>query len=146
MTYFDGAKTCRTITLSDLSNVMHGISGKSMTATNNGTIDTTSETLHIGEHIVAFCNENGFQWYLGVIDHFDENDYPWVSYMIRSSLNKSEWVFPEKAEILKTTTEQIMAKKVQVDYKCSVRIRCSITSQELITTLNMKIQELNDAS
>ena len=80
-----------------------------------------------------------------MVDHFDEKGIPLVSYMIRSSISDSEWVFPEKAEILKTTTEQIITRKVLVDYKCSVCIHCSIKSDDLLSTLNLKMKELNDA-
>ena len=65
--------------------------------------------------------------------------------MIKSSISDSELVFPEKAEILKTTTEQIIARKAPVEYKCSVCICCSIKSDDLLSTLNLKIKELNDA-
>ena len=47
--------------------------------------------------------------------------------------------------ILKTTTEQIIARKVPVDYKYPVRIRCSIKSDDLLSTLNLKMKECNDA-
>ena len=114
ISYLNGASTCRTITLSELSNVLHGISGKSgKQSTCSGEHDNT---LSIGEHVVAFWEEKDFQWSLGVVDHFGEKGIPLVSYMIRWSIRDSEWVFPEKAEILKTTV-QIIARKVPVDYK-----------------------------
>ena len=57
--------------------------------------------------MVVFWEEKGFQRYLGVVDNFDEKRIPLESYMIRSSTNDSEWVFPKK-----TTTEQIITRKV----------------------------------
>ena len=109
ISYLNGASTCRTITLSELSNVLHGISGKSgKQSTCSGEHDNT---LSIGERssilgrkgfsVVAWCGWS--LWWKRI---------PLVSYMI----NDSEWVFPEKAEILKTTV-QIIARKVPVDYK-----------------------------
>ena len=80
-----------------------------------------------------------------MVNHFDEQGIPLVSYMIRSSISDSEWVFPQKAEILKTNSEQIIARKVPVDYKCSACIRCGIKSDDLLSTLNLKMKELNDA-
>ena len=80
-----------------------------------------------------------------MVDHFDEKGISLVPYMIRSSISDSEWVSPEKAEILKTATDQIITRKVPVDYKCSVCIRCSIKSDEFLSTLNLKMKELNDA-
>ena len=81
ISYLNGASTCRTITLSELSNVSHGISGKSETqSTCSGEHDNT---LSIREHVVAFWEEKGFQWSLVVFDHFGEKGIPLVSYMIR---------------------------------------------------------------
>ena len=81
ISYLNGASTCRTITLSELSNVSHGISGKSGTqSTCSGEHDNT---LSIREHVVAFWEEKGFQWSLVVFDHFGEKGIPLVSYMIR---------------------------------------------------------------
>ena len=140
ISYLDGARTCRTITLSELLNVLHGISAKSVTQSAcSGEYDNT---LSIGEHVVAFWEEKFFQWYLGVVDHFDEKGISLVSYLIRSSISDSEWVFPQKAEILKTTTEQIIARKVPVDYKYSVCIPCSIKSDDLLSTLNLIMKNL----
>ena len=73
-----------------------------------------------------------------MVDHFDEKGIPLVSYMIKSNISDSEWVFPEKADILKTTTEQIIGRKVTVDYNRSVRIRCSIKFDDLLSFLNLK--------
>ena len=72
ISYLNGASTCRTITLSELSNVLHGISGKSgKQSTCSGEHDNT---LSIGEH-VAFWEEKDFQWSLGVVDHFGEKGF-----------------------------------------------------------------------
>ena len=73
ISYLNGASTCRTITLSELSNVLHGISGKSgKQSTCSGEHDNT---LSIGEHVVAFWEEKDFQWSLGVVDHFGEKGF-----------------------------------------------------------------------
>ena len=47
--------------------------------------------------------------------------------------------FSRKAEILKTTAEQIIARRVPVDCKCSVGIGCSIKSDDLLSTFNLKM-------
>ena len=107
ISYLDGARTCRTITLSELSNVLHEISGKSGTqSTCSGEHDNTNS---IGEHVVAFWED--FKWYLGVVEHFDEKGIPLVSYMIRWSISDSEWVFPEKAETLKLLQSKLSPEK-----------------------------------
>ena len=49
-----------------------------------------------------------------------------------------------KDEILKTSSEQIITRKVPVDYKCSVCIHCHIKSDGL-STLKLKMKEHNDA-
>ena len=55
-----------------------------------------------GENVVAFWEDKVFEWYLWVVDSVDNEGIPLVSYMARSIINGSEWVFPETAEILKT--------------------------------------------
>ena len=77
ISYLDGTRTCRTITLFELSNVLHGISGKS--GTQSACSGDHDNTLSIGKHVVAFWEEKGFQWYLGVVGHFDEKGIPYVS-------------------------------------------------------------------
>ena len=77
ISYLDGTRTCRTITLFELSNVLHGISGKF--GTQSACSGEHDNTLSIGKHVVAFWEEKGFQWYLGVVGHFDEKGIPYVS-------------------------------------------------------------------
>ena len=95
-----------------------------------------------GEHVAAFWFASDFQWYLGVIDDINEGVL-FVSYMIRASDRNVDWVFPETAEVFETSFEQIMARRVPVEYQCSVRIRCTISSQELISEFDTKVTELN---
>ena len=74
-----------------------------------------------GEHVVAFWFASDFQWSLGVIDNINEGVLS-VSYMIRASDSNVDWVFPETAEVFKTSFEQIMAGHVPIEYQCSVRL------------------------
>ena len=95
-----------------------------------------------GEHVAAFWFASDFQWYLRVIDNINEGVLS-VSYMIHASDSNVDWVFPETAEVFETSFEQIMARRVPVEYQCSVLIRCTISSQELISEFDTKVTELN---
>ena len=106
-------------------------------------IQDDSREFRPGEHVVAFWFESKFQWYLGVVDDVDQEGVPTISYMIRAGENNSDWVFPETAEVLRTSTEQIMGRKIPVTYQCTVRIRCKITSRELVSDLDAQVEELN---
>ena len=55
--------------------------------------------------------------------------------MVRADSDGETWVFPETAELLETKEEQILAKKVLVQYVGNVRIRCKILSKTLIAEI-----------
>ena len=49
--------------------------------------------------------------------------------MKQSKKTKPEWVFPVDAEVRETSLEQIIFTKVNVNYFCSVRVRCIIPDE-----------------
>ena len=49
ITYLDSARTCRTITLDDLSNVLHGLSGKAKNGTNTEVPSSTELPFAMGD-------------------------------------------------------------------------------------------------
>ena len=71
---------------------------------------------------------------MGVIEAV-RDDKILVSYMVRADSDGETWVFPETAELLETKEEQILAKKVLVQYVGNVRIRCKILSKTLIAEI-----------
>ena len=46
--------------------------------------------------------------------------------MVPAGGNKSSWTFPESAEVLETSIDQVMATKVKVQYLGTVRIRVTL--------------------
>ena len=77
-------------------------------------------------------------WYLGILEK-NETDDMTISYLTqasRSSGGDQSWTFPEEAEVIKTSYEQVLASKVKVQYSGSVRIRCKITDASLIHEVN----------
>ena len=94
----------------------------------------------MGEHVVAFWLEgNVAKWHLGVVEGV-RNGNPVVSYMVRAEGSSKPWTYPESAEILETSHDQILASKVRVQYLGSVRIRCSIVANELIDEMNSAVK------
>ena len=83
ITYLDSACTCRTITLDDLSNVLHGLSGKAKNGTNTEVPSSTELPFAVGDYVAAFWFDGQYKWYLGVVDNVRE-DIVTVSYMARS--------------------------------------------------------------
>ena len=95
----------------------------------------------LGEHIIAFWVEgNEAKWHLGVVEG-QKNNTPTVSYMVRTDPKGKSWTYPESADVLQTSCDQILAAKVKVQYLGSVRIRCVIVANELIDQMNFIIKD-----
>ena len=163
--YLSAARFCKTITIEDLNNVIHGIAERlnrsesdTQTTRNEEEVDNLPITsipiinsiflndLILGEHVIAFWNENDGQtkWYLGIVEGFSKDSVV-VSYMTRgkgSEATDQIWAFPEHAEVLETSFDQILAFNVKVQYLGSVRIRCKI-DENLIADLNDMINKIN---
>ena len=60
--------------------------------------------------------------------------------MIQADKGGRLWEFPEKADVNDTSSDQIIATKVQVHYSGSVRIECKIESLYLIDEMNTIIK------
>lgn len=70
-------------------------------------------------------------------------DYADISFLKRTDKAGLQWVFPEEAEIQKTSLEQIMASGFEVSYLHSAtRIRCNIT-KNLAEELNGELRTIN---
>ena len=152
--YLSNGRCCKSITVEDL-NVMRGIMSWSIdvpneSQSNNNTKDPQVSVqlegeknpiqYQIGEHLIAFWVEgNETKWHLGVIESI-ENENTLVSYMIRTDTNGKYWTYPESAEVLLNSCDQVLASKVKVQYLGSVRIRCNILSNNLIQEMNTAVK------
>ena len=122
ITYLTTARRCNTITIKDLDNVLRGLRNKNVVVEeedNEGSMTGYA----IGEHIVAFWVEGTKpNWYLGIVEE-NEGPGPVVSYMKRIEAEGRSWAYPETAEILEISEDQILARKVNVQYARTVRIK-----------------------
>ena len=50
-----------------------------------------------------------------------------------------DWIYPEDAEIQKTSREQILDVQVAVRYFCSTRIRCRVNN-DTVNSLDLKLE------
>ena len=143
--YLDSARSCRTITLADFDNVLHALCGKESAKTDTSLVDSAAEEDYkIGENVAVFWMDETVQWFLGVVDsNVGANGNILISYLTRSDSTGCEWIFPEDAEIIETSPEQILARNIEVEYRCSIRVRCRILSHEVIAELNRKIGEMS---
>ena len=144
--YLSNVRSIKTLTLSDLKNVLHCLANKNAEP-DNSEIETeiNKPDFVLGEHVIAFwVNTNSVkQWYLGIVEKI-EADGLIISYLTqasRSSGGDQSWTFPEEAEVLKTSYEQILASQVKVQYSGSVRIRCKILDASLLLQVNHLIQQ-----
>ena len=60
--------------------------------------------------------------------------------MIKTDSKGKSWTYPESAEVLLTSCDQILASKVKVQYLGSVRIHCNILSNHLIQEMNTAVK------
>ena len=70
------------------------------------------------------------EWYLGVVDSVDEDSVV-VSYMKRSDKQGARWLFPDKAEVHKTSPDQIFLRNIQVSYSLTAMIICELCKPTL---------------
>ena len=56
-----------------------------------------------------------------------------VSYMRKSDKKGVRWLFPEEAEILETSLDQILQRNIPVSYSLTAMIRCEISKATLET-------------
>lgn len=132
--YLTNARSSKTLFISDLNRVLHCSAHQSNVELQEEPVENEDEH-QVGYHIVAYWLEgNTSEFYLGVIEAV-RDDKILVSYMVRADSDGETWVFPETAELLETKEEQILAKKVLVQYVGNVRIRCKILSKTLIAEI-----------
>ena len=131
--------------MSDLRNVLIGLSHTEDMASmpNETNVQTSSLNLNsyskpnnefqCGEHMVAVWHDdkaNCLEWYLGVVDSVDEDSVV-VSYMKRSDKQGARWLFPDKAEVHKTSPDQILLRNIEVLYSLTAMIICELCKPTL---------------
>ena len=95
----------------------------------------------LGEHIIAFWVEgNEVKWHFQVVEGL-KNNTPTVSYMVHTDPKGKSWTYPESADVLQTSCDEIQAVNVKVQYLCSVCIWCGIVANELIDQINFIIKD-----
>ena len=90
ISYLDNARSIKSITLTDLYNVLHGLT---MTPFRKNDIENTNGFV-IGEYIAAvWFEDTTSERYLGVIEHINPSNTIVVSYLIRADTKGKTWVF-----------------------------------------------------
>ena len=90
ISYLDNARSIKSITLTDLNNVLHGLT---MTSFLKNDIENTNGFV-VGEYIAAvWFEDTTYEWYLGVTEHINPSNTIVVSYLIRADTKGKTWVF-----------------------------------------------------
>ena len=160
ISFLSNARLCKTVTMTDLTNIMHGIIGKSgieaptpvlrdepEEEAANQTSSSSPDRSHIqyqcGEHVIAFWLEgNTAKWYLGVVEGISDGKIL-MSYMSRADTKGKSWTFPQAAEVLQSSPEQILASKVKVQSLGTVTLRCCIVADELVAGMDSIVKDMN---
>ena len=147
--YLDQSRNMSSLTISDLRNVLTGLSETNSksesTANDTGTEKREGDSeFCYGEHVACFWYDNQesrYQWHLGVIDGMDGEKVV-VSHMKRSDRVGRNWLFPEKADVHATGTDQILMRHIQVNYTLTAMIRCQISS-ETVGQIETELSKIN---
>ena len=75
------------------------------------------------------------RWYFGIVEA-EKSDKLFVSHMIHADSKAKSLTFPEAADILETSIEQVISSKVKVQYLGSVRIRCNLVFKTLTSEMD----------
>ena len=96
----------------------------------------------MGEHVIAYWYKGSkIKWCLGTIEKIKLEKLI-ISYMTRGDSKGQSWTFPESAELLETTVEQVIAVKVKVQYLGTVRIRCNLMSKTLASEMDILMDSI----
>ena len=142
--YLDKARCIKTLTLLDLKHVLTGLTAQ-VSKYNCNETSSNSQEFSIGEHIAAFWIEDKYDWHLGVVDLIKPNGNPQVSYLYSTDKERKIWTFPDpdNIEVQETGKEQIILKKIKVEYLSSINIKCEICDINAVKFLNEEIMKLN---
>ena len=157
--YLDTARSVKSLTINDLSNVLHGLSATSIpvnTSTSAASApdydpihetSITDNSYKVGEHIAELWWESNMcMWHIGVVDKVNDDGTINVSYLVRSDSKGAAWVYPEESQVYKTVSDQVVKRNITVNYLCSVRIKCRLSDETLIATLNTHVETLMSKS
>lgn len=99
----------------DLYNITHGKARRMdvvETVVDKESVTGERQTFNkymLGEHVIAYQLEGYIvRWYLGIVEA-GKSEKLLISFMVRADSKGQIWVFPEIAEILETSVQQIAA-------------------------------------
>ena len=133
--------------MGDLRNVLTGLNGASSNSKyssvpgyspNEALVTESPNNFKCGEHVACIWHDeeqNQLNWFLGVVDiDVGDADDVNVSYMKRTDKQGLRWLFPEEAEILKTSIKMVLMPNVTISYTltamCQVNRETCISNQE----------------
>ena len=97
----------------------------------------------VGEYINEFSlKDETYKLHPGVIGDIYTNNVIVVSYLLRTDTEGKIWVFPDKAQLVETETEQALMRNIHVTYKRSVRIKCKVESDLYVSELDNPVEQL----
>ena len=119
ISYLDIAISIKSIILTDLNNMLHGLT---MTPLFRNDMENTNG-FAVGEYIAAgWFEDTTYEWYLSVTEQINPNNTIVVSYLIRADSKGRTWVFPDEAQFVEIEAEQILMRNIHVTYMRLARI------------------------
>ena len=100
ISYLDNARSIKSITLTDLNNVLHGLT---MTPFLKSDVENTNSFV-VGEYVAAvWFEDTTYEWYLGVIEHINPSN-------TKGRCKRQNVGIPDKAQLVETEAEQILMR------------------------------------
>ena len=111
--------------------------------TNKPSLSDTDKPFTVGEHITVFWLDSVYEWHLGIVENVNQNGELDITYLKRSDQSGKYWISPEDPVIYTTLIEQVLCRNIKVSYQCSVRIKCGLSDEGLISYMDRAIESLN---
>ena len=138
-TYLGSARKIKTISISDLSDVIviAKITGKKSTC-DNEEVSNTESLLKPGEHVAVYWVEeaNTVVWYLGIVEEVGKDNRAKILLLKRSDKKGLNWIIPDEPEKLNVDNDQFVACDICVIYH---GVSCHIELSKAVAKVSLTV-------
>ena len=104
---------------------------------------TESQEFQPDEHVAVFWLDRVYEWHLGVVNSVNQDESLNILYYNHSDSTRRYWTNHED-DSYKTPKDQILCRNIKVEYMRSIKIKCKISDENLVSILDASVEELNN--
>ena len=150
-TYLDTTRSHQSLTMDDLNNVLASLTENDQQVPINDPITdyseekstTESQEFQPDEHVAVFWLDRVYEWHLGVVNSVNQDESLNILYYNHSDSTRRYWTNHED-DSYKTPKDQILCRNIKVEYMRSIKIKCKISDENLVSILDASVEELNN--